>query len=686
MLLWFGQSTEEPGGVSESSDQSSAGGLSRWVLIVWSFLSATALLAHLVPAWIAWSRPAVRVERRVGGLAGVVEQILERVPADSAILVDTWQSPLAPANQFLERELAYWVFPRPVYSAAAIRGSRRSLERFVRSRGIRWGVRGRRLVSIDPSTIESEFASGRLLEPDGYTAAVARSNALFGPLRRPGWAGWLLVVLAIAIGLAGGRGALRLLGVDGQMPWWCERWGWSWLIGLSITAISALLLFFSGRPVSPWLPLAPSLLLGLAAATAGLARRHAPGDRLNGEGGEGGDGGAGGAGGAVVPPRVSLRLRLLVGSLVGVVVLVAVARGIDGFDQRMQWAYKARLMQTEAGPWGESVFQDPDHVHFHPRYPLLVPAAEAVWGGVGLPGERSGVGGFSESAAVLIFPLTWVALAGVVVGALGRLGSADPVRGGLLLLVLPVYSGLGSFQNNLAAFNGCPELVVGAALLAAVLAALAAHERGGGWWVLAGLCLVVAGLSKAEGPAAVAVVVGVALASAVAHRDYRLIRRIVAVGLVVGAVLMAHEIVFTRGVVGGILPDDYRELLGLRAAWEGVGRLPRVGLRILLEVSVAPWFGAIGLLLLFAIQNSRGAWACPAAGWPLAICAVMLAAYCVPFLVIPRYLHNLNWAAGRLVVQVVPLATWALIVILDRSHRTSSMDPLTGDGSGVGGE
>ena len=187
MLLWFGQSTEEPGGVSESSDQSSAGGLSRWVLIAWSFLSVVALLAHLVPAYIGWSRPEVRVDRKLGDLAGVVEQILERVPADSAILVDTWQSPLAPANQFLERELAYWVFPRPVYSAAAIRGSRRSLERFVRSRGIRWGVRGRRLVSIDPSTIESEFASGRLFEPDGYTAAVARSNALFGPLRRPGW-------------------------------------------------------------------------------------------------------------------------------------------------------------------------------------------------------------------------------------------------------------------------------------------------------------------------------------------------------------------------------------------------------------------------------------------------------------------------------------------------------------------
>jgi len=673
VLLWSGQSNEEPGGVSESSDQSSTGALSRWVLIAWSFLSVVALLAHLVPAYIGWSRPEVRVDRKLGDLAGVVEQILERVPPDSAILVDTWQSPLAPANQFLERELAYWVFPRQVHSAAAIRGSKRSLEEFVQSRGISWGVSGRSLVSIDSSTIEAEFAVGSLPEPTREPGAVVHSMVPFGPLLRPGATGWLLVVLALAIGLAGGRGALRLLGVDGQMPWRAERWGWSWLVGLSITAISALLLFFSGRPVSPWLPLLPSLLLGLAGATVGLVRRTS-GERLNGEGDP------------TVLPSVSLRSRLLVGSLVGVVVLIGVARGIDGFDQRMQWAYKARLMQTEAGPWGDSVFQDPDHVHFHPRYPLLVPAAEAVWGAVGLPGDSSQGGGFSESSAVLIFPLTWFALAGVVVGALGRVGSDDPVRGGLLLLVLPIYSGLGSFQNNLAAFNGCPELVVGAALLAAVLASLAAHERGGGWWVLAGLCLVVAGLAKAEGPVAVAVVVGIGLASSVAHRDHRAIRRIVAVGLVVGTVLMLHEVVFTRGVVGGILPDDYRELLRVGAAWEGVERLPRVGLRFLLEVSVAPWFGAIGLVLLIAIRSSPGAWNCPAAGWPLAICVVMLVAYCVPFLVIPRYQDNLDWAAGRLVAQVVPLATWALIVILHRRPRASSMHPLSGDGSGVGGE
>ena len=111
-------------------------------------------------------------------------------------------------------------------------------------------------------------------------------------------------------------------------------------------------------------------------------------------------------------------------------------------------------------------------------------------------GGASGGGGSSEPSAGLIFPLTWLALAGMAGGALSRLGGRNPVHGGRLLLVLPAWSGLGLFQgnNNFAAFNGCPELVVGAALLAAVLAALAAHERGGGWWVLAGLSTLPPGL------------------------------------------------------------------------------------------------------------------------------------------------------------------------------------------------
>ena len=677
-------SDQKPSGEADvAATAAVAAAKGRWVLIAWSVLSGIALLAHLPAALEGWKSPASRVQQSVGDLAGVVAQIRERVPLDEAILVDAWQAPRAPADQFVERKLAYWVFPRRVYSVAAIRKTSESVEEFVRRRGLRWGVRWsvrfRSLIPIDPSTIDRDFAGGSFPDPVIDRVGVARSKEVFGPLLRPDVTGWLLVVLAGAIALAGGRGALRLLGVDGEMSCRVEVLGWSWLVGLSVTALSGLLLFLSGRPVTGWLALLPSLLLALPGAVAVLGRRI-PGDRVTDKPD---------TASMKVVPVLGIRSRLLVGAWVGLVVLIAASGGIDGFDQRMQWAYKARLMQVELGPWSESVFADPDHVHFHPRYPLLVPAAEAVWGGVGMGVEKFGVGGFSESAAVMIFPATWLALAGVVVGGLSRLGSVLSVRGGLLFLALPVYSGLGSFQNNLAAFNGCPELVVGALLLAAVVAGLAADKLGGGWWVLCGLCLVVAGLAKSEGPVAVAVVLGVALAGAVAHRNHRAIRRIGAVGLVVAAVLVIHEVVFTRGVVGGILPDDYRELLTVGAVWEGIGRLPAVGFRLLLEAAVAPWFGAIGVLLVVAVVQSRGDWRVPAVGWPLVVSLLMLVAYCVPFLVIPDYENNLDWAAGRLVVQIVPLSAWSLIVILLRSppqptaaHRSDrSVNSLAGDGS-----
>jgi len=663
--------------VIESSHQTAPRRLGRLVLVVWSGLSAVALLVHLFPAVIGWARPEIRVVRAVGDLDGLVAEVLERVPGDAALLVDTWQAPHVPANQFLERELAYWVFPRRVYSAAAIRGSPVSLEEFVRTRKIGWGVRGQRLVEIEAETVESVLKP--LGPPGSEPGAMSRSLTPFGPLRYPSLTGWLAVGVAVVVTIAGGWGLLVWLGVDRRLTSASERWGWSWLAGLSITSLAALFMFLEGKPVTPsWLPLLPNLGLVIVGVVFRkwvhgghvedvAERAESPVGLLNGK----------------------IRLLLLV--LFGGAVVIGAARGIDGFDQRMQWGYKARLMQTEPGPWGESVFQDPDHVHFHPRYPLLVPAAEAVFGGVGV-WESPNDGRFSESSAVLIFPLTWLALGGVVIGGLRRMKSRDPVLGGMLLLVMPVWCGLGAFQNNLAAFNGCPELVVGAALLAAVVAALAAHECGGGWWFLVGLCLVVAGLAKAEGPVAVAVLAGVGTAAAVAHRERRSLGWIVLTVAVVGAVLATHEMIFTRGVVAGVLPDDYRRLLNFAAAVDGLGRLPTVATRFLLEAAVAPWFGAIGILLTVAIVRSRGGWRIPAVGWPLVTSVLMLAAYCVPFLVIPDYENNLDWAAGRLVLQIIPLATWSLVVTLFGNHRgdtdpgDESVDPLAGDRARVGGE
>ena len=158
-----------------------------------------------------------------------------------------------------------------------------------------------------------------------------------------------------------------------------------------------------------------------------------------------------------------------------------------------------------------------------------------------------------------------------------------------------------------------------------------------------------------------------------------------------GAVLATHEVVFTRGVVAGVLPDDYRRLLSLSGVADGLVRLPTVATRFLLEVAAAPWFGAIGIVLVVAMVRGREKWRNPAVAWPLVTSVLMLAAYCVPFLVIPDYENNLDWAAGRLVMQIIPLATWSLVVTLDNHRGASdpndeSVDPLAGDSARVGGE
>ena len=662
--------------MTESSHQRASRNPGRLVLVAGSGLSVVAILAHLVPAVIGWAQPEIRTVRAVGDLDGLVVEVLERVPADAAVLVDTWQAPHVPADQFLERELAYWIFPRRVYSAAAIRGTKRSIEEFVRTREIGWAVSGKELVEVKPGTVESVL--GPLGPPGSDRDATSRSLTPFGPMRYPSLLGWLLVAVAVVVTVAGGWGALVCLGVERQLSSQSERWGWSWLVGLSVTSLVALFMFLEGKPVTPsWLPLLPNLGLLIVGV---VLRKCVHGGHVED-----------------VAERVESssgllngKIRLLPLVLFGGAVLIGAARGIDGFDQRMQWGYKARLIQTEPGPWGESVFQDPDHVHFHPRYPLLVPAAEAVFGGVGA-WESSNDGRFSESSAVLVFPLTWLALGGVVIGGLRRMKSRDPVMGGVLLLMMPAWCGLGAFQNNLAAFNGCPELVVGVALLSAVVAGLAAYEQGGGWWFLVGLCLVVAGLDKAEGPVTVLVLAGVGTAAAIAHRERRSLGAIVLTVAVVGAVLATHEVVFTRSVVAGVLPDDYRRLLSLSGVADGLVRLPTVATRFLLEVAAAPWFGAIGIVLVVAMVRGREKWRNPAVAWPLVTSVLMLAAYCVPFLVIPDYENNLDWAAGRLVMQIIPLATWSLVVTLD-NHRGAadpndeSVDPLAGDSARVGGE
>jgi len=658
-------------------------GPAPWKIVVfaWTILALVSLGSHAlesVAEKVSDNPSPGRAANALGRMAGLVEEIENEVPPRDGVLVDTWQAPRVPADQFLERELAYWVFPRRVYSAAAIKRSGRTLSEFVSQRRIRWGVKGLALVPVNPDRVDQDFSDGRQSEPPPVSGNTRLPSVLAGP----GVVGWLLVVLGMGICVAAGRGTLQLLGLDVEISGRWERLAWSWLVGVFGMAIIAMVAFVIGWPVHPLVALLPAVILVAVGGLVGRRSRTTPEPLVAGP---------------ASPPA-----SFLVIGLGGLVVLaslgIAVSRGIDGFDQRMQWAYKARLMLDQAGPRGESVFQDTDHVHFHPRYPLLVPASEAVLGGLG-GGLDAGSSGFREVAAVVLFPLSLLAAAVVLGGSLCRLEVAHGAVGGLMLLVLPAWCGFDYGRDNLAAFNGCPEQVLGIGLLAAAASGLAGWREGHrGWYVLSGLFLVVAGLAKAEG--AVHVVVMLVTSWLLMWRAGKATPRrfAVGVGLVVLAVLLVHELVFTRVVVGGILPDDYRELLTPTGVLAGIPRLPRVAGHFLFTAFLSPRFGALGLLLLLTAWQSRGRWRQAEVAWPLATCGLMLAACCLPFLVIPRWEDNLEWAAGRLVAELTPLAVWTLAVLVLPAAKavegtTGQMvscrpaglvNPLSGDGARVG--
>ena len=636
-----------PGGTNSTAAPSRLWGI---VLIVFAVISLLSLGYHLLEAANRYGPGGMSHPER--GWDGLIEQIERDVPSDAALLIDAAQRPTAPADQFFERELAYWVYPRRVYSAAAVRAEGRGLGAFVEQRGIRWGlrfraagrfpagepIRGPELFEIDPATIDDLFAGSRSIEK------AARVSGKWQPevARRPSIAGLLGTLLALAGVLAAGWGTLQLIDVA-RIGGRLETAAVSWLVGLSVVSLAGLIGFLAGARVGP----ATTLLPGLLLCAAGAMRRWKFGRR------------------AGVPHTAPVLEKSFVERLAGWIacgivlasVLIGVLSNLDGFDFRMQWGYKARLMLDEPGPFGESVFQDADHVHFHPRYPLLVPVAEAMTSVV--------TGEFRESCALFLFPLTFAAGAVVLAGGLRREGVTHAVVGGLLLLVVPAWCGFLYPIDNLAMFNGCPELVLGVALLAGIVFARQAWRTGhAGWFALAALMLVTAGLAKAEGLVHVLVIVTTGLL--LAGRSSGGPRRSAVIsGVVVVAVLVVHELVFTRQVTAGILPDDYRVLLTPANLLAGLNRLPWVAGRFVFEGFISPRFGALGLLIVIAACRSRGRWRHAATAWPLTVCGLMLAAYCVPFLVIPvDWQDNLDWAHARLVAELSPLGVWCLATLL----------------------
>ncbi|GIS58826.1 MAG: hypothetical protein CM1200mP2_10510 [Planctomycetaceae bacterium] len=98
---------------------------------------------------------------------------------------------------------------------------------------------------------------------------------------------------------------------------------------------------------------------------------------------------------------------------------------------------------------------------------------------------------------------------------------------------------------------------------------------------------------------------------------------------------------------------------------DGLVRLPTVATRFLLEVAAAPWFGAIGIVLVVAMVRGREKWGKPRArGVAVGDQRVDAGRLLRSVPGVPDYENNLDWAAGRLVMQIIPLATWPLVVTL----------------------
>lgn len=596
---------------------------------LWSELSRTAVYLS--------SSPEVREQWRTYGWNDVLEEIEASVPADEAILLDV---PQVLTNLHIDRQLNYWLYPRRVYSAHALRMGGESVSEFTERHDIRWVVGDHRLERTSGEAVGDSSGAGT---PQG------RPVGLPGPIR----AAWGVAV-GLFFFLGVGTCILSASGISGALSGVSERVAASFLVGVAGAAAWVLCWFLAGFGVNRVTVLS-SGVAALAWFLGGWSKRRrsrqsdSSDARHIGLVGSSGD-------------RIALVACMV---LAGLMVFKAAAEPMFGTDDRFQWAFKAKVMLHEESPRGAG-FGDPNTLHFHPKYPLLVPAAEAVL--------FLFAGGFDDQYAKVLFPL--VLSAGLVVFIAG-LRSLGHERGAatiaLLILLVPYYCGHGLPRDFGSGFTSYPDLI----LSVFVLAAMAYWVRGLRFGsvrlgALSAGFVLAAGLTKAEGKVHALIFLILVMVSLLWHRTGRTFLRRVVTGFVVVAVLMVlHELAFTRQVPTGVLPDDYGALLTWERFWANSDRFPAVLAVLVRDFFMTPRMGFVGLVLAWACIVNRGGLKRIEMAVPFLYVFLMLLAFCIPYVVGPgswRILYG--WAGARLISQVLPLAFWVFGgLLLAREER-----------------
>ena len=311
--------------------------------------------------------------------------------------------------------------------------------------------------------------------------------------------------------------------------------------------------------------------------------------------------------GDLLSPRWRPRLVGLLLAVILLTLLVPVARAVSEpmhhWDERFQWAFKAKLLVEEGGIAGPT-FAGRDRPHLHRHYPLLVPGLEAQ--------VATLAGGFAQERAVKgLFPLF---LAGLALTAHGlfrlRLGPATAAACTLLLTALPPLHDATRLQGG-PAHTGFADLPLAAFIGAAAFVIAARPDA----LAMAGLFAGLAALCKPEGIVMLfAVPLAVALATPPAGSGARVgSARLRDAGL---ALAIAAAVLLPRLLLGWLVPaagtagytgdEDYLSRLGLERILAGFAENAGTALPALLGAPFTPrwaWLGTLPVLVWLLIPG-----------------------------------------------------------------------------------
>lgn len=109
----------------------------------------------------------------------------------------------------------------------------------------------------------------------------------------------------------------------------------------------------------------------------------------------------------------------------------ALSKPLLAFDARAIWGMKAKILFYERGIYGED-FLDPERLHFHQRYPLLLPLAQCF--------IYHFIGGVDDRYVKVIFPIFFVSLSLSFYAMLRRFfGRSYCMAATTMLMTLPAY-------------------------------------------------------------------------------------------------------------------------------------------------------------------------------------------------------------------------------------------------------